>query len=591
VPRLELDRPFTYLLSAGLAPGTGHLVSVPFHGRTVKGWVLGPAEEVPPRVLPVRRVLSAEPLFGDRELALYRWISERYVAPLSAVIDRAHPPRVASEEGRAPRPAAPPPPERAPALLGAYRGGAHLVRACREGDGAFVFRPLPDDEAAACVEAVAACVEGGRGAVVVVPEAEPLPATARAVAEAFGPAALLFIGGERRERYRAWLDVQGGRYRVVIGTRPSVFASVPRLGLVWVNREAHPGHREERAPYYRTREVALKRAELEGGVCVLSAHGPSAEAVSLVEDGRARLVRAPRQRERDVAPLVEVARPGEEDRSPRLGAALKNADGAFLMVSRRGYGIARVCRSCGEPARCSACAGPVVVRRGRPACAVCGAEARCPSCGSADFGVERGGTERVEEWASGVTGLPVARVDESSEAVAPGPGRVLVGTAAAVKDFGALRVGLVAILDPDRARRRAGLSAPEQVLATWFEAATWTGPRGRGGRVVVQTREPGDPAIQALVRWDPWHFHRAERRRREEAGFPPGFPVFRVLGSGDLPMALESLGPAHLLTSALGTEAVCLATVRPTDLSRFRQAVVALAERGTVRRVEAEPQL
>jgi primosomal protein N' (replication factor Y) len=587
---LELDRSFTYLASEDAA--TGQLVSVPFHRRTVKGWVLGETDDVPPRVLPVRRVLSRVPLFDEGLLALYRWMAERYVAPLATVIGRAHPPRVAGEE-KGWSPGEPPPVSgpRVESVLSGYEDGERLLSACRDGSGAFLLRPLPDDEAAACVEAVAACLEGGRDAAVLVPEADPLPYTARAVVEAFGPAALLFVGGEPRDRYRAWLDVLAGRHRVVVGTRPAVFAPVRRLGLLWANREAHPGHREERAPYHHVREVALARARLDGAVCVLAAHAPSAEAVAAAHAGRAVVVRAPRRRERDAAPLVEVVRPAEEDRSFRLAEVLKRATGAFLLVSRRGYGVARVCRSCGEPARCTACEGPVVVRGGQPRCALCGAQAACPACGGRSFGVERGGTERLQEWAGRATDLPVTRVDEGEEAVPPALGRVVVGTAAAVKDFGPRHVDLVGVLDPDRARRRAGVFAAEQALATWMEAALWAGPRSGGGRVVVQTREPGDPAIQALVRWDPWFFHRAERRRREEAGFPPAHPVFRVLGGEGLAEGLKVLDPVTLLSTPLGDETVCLVALRAEQVGGFRRRVLQLLEEGVARRVEAEPQL
>jgi primosomal protein N' (replication factor Y) len=288
---------------------------------------------------------------------------------------------------------------------------------------------------------------------------------------------------------------------------------------------------------------------------------------------------------------VETARPGPEDRSPRLTRLVKDADGAFLMLSRHGYGVVRVCRDCGQPVRCAACGGPVTVREGRSACAVCGGEAVCATCGSTRFGTDRGGAERVAEWASGVTRLPITRVESADAAVPPGSGKVIVGTAAAVKDFGPRRVALVAVLDPDRARRRAGLGAPEQALATWMEAASWAGPRDRGGRVLLHTADPADPAIQALIRWDPWHFHRAERARREEAGFPPGFPVFRVAGSPDLPGGLAALRPVALLSSSVDGQAVCLVTLRPDAVHRFRERVVAWVGEGTVSRVEAEPQL
>jgi primosomal protein N' (replication factor Y) len=591
IPRLELDKPFTYLLPEGVAPQTGLVVSVPFHGRTVKGWVLGPAEEVPGRVLPVRRVLSSVPVIDQRLLALARWMGERYVAPLSVVIGSMYPPRVASEEGRQAAAAVDASIGQAKSVLGAYSSGSQLLDACRSEGGSFVVRPLPEQEGTACLEAVAACVDAGRHAVVLVPEAEPLPATAQAVADVFGDDALVFAGGDKRARYRMWLDMLAGRYRVVIGTRPAVFAPLAKLGLVWVHREAHPGHREERAPYYHVRDVALARARLEQAACVLAGLAPSSEAVALTDAGEATTVRPPRDVERAAAPLVETVRPEREDRSRRLGSLLGAASGAFLLISTYGYGVARVCRSCGEPAKCPACSGPVIVRGSEPACSVCGRLVACSNCGSKSFGVDRGGSERIEEWAGHVTRLPISRVESGEDAIPPSEGRVVVGTAAAVKDLGPARVQLVGVLDPDRARRRAGLTSPGQALATWMEAAAWAGPRERGGRVLVQTRDPADPAIQALVRWDPWHLHRSEAKRREEAGFPVGYPVYRVTGSHKLESALAQLQPVHLLATALGSQTVSLVTLRPEAVPRFRERVLAWAQDGTVERVEAEPQL
>jgi primosomal protein N' (replication factor Y) (superfamily II helicase) len=559
----------------------------------VRGWVLGPAAEPPGRVLPVRRVLSKVPIVDQRLLRLAGWMSERYVVPLSLAIGAMPPPRVASEE-TGPRRTPPQEPHDLTwrRVLERYGDGPVLMRTCTAGSGAFAIRPLPADEADACVEAVMACLSGGRRAVVVVPEAEPLPATAQVVADALRGDALLYVGGEPRERYRAWLDMLAGRYRVVIGTRAAAFAPVPDLGLVWVHREAHPGHREERAPRHHVRDVALARARLEGAVCVLAALAPSTETSAAVEAGAIAVVRAARSEERAASPLVETAVPDREDRSPRLGRLLREADGAVLLVSRHGYGVARACRRCGEPARCARCSGPVVLREGRAECAVCHAEAVCPTCGSERFAIERGGTERLEEWARRVTRLPVTRVEAAGEAVPPEPGRVLVGTAAAVKDFGSTQpIQLVAILDSDRARRREGLSAPDQALATWMEAAAWAGPRGEGRRVLVHTKEPADPAIQALIRWDPEVLHRSERTRREAAGFPPGHPVYRVVGTPPLADALASIRPVHLLTSSIGAETVSLVTVHPEAVPRFRDRIVAWVGEGIVTRVEAEPQL
>ncbi len=600
-PRLELDRPFTYLLDGEPEAGTGSLVSVPFHGRTLKGWILGPTSTAPQgRLLPVRTVRSRIRFFDPRLLELFRWLGERYLAPLATVIERSYPPRIASEErsaglegghqglaGRATAPTGPPVLPSGPAqdVLARYGGEAVLVR-----PGVSWLRPVPGDEATACVGAVRACLATGRRAIVLVPEAEPLPATARSVLDAFEGRAALFAGGEARIRYRNWLEIQAGRFDVVVGTRPAVFAPVQDVGLLWVSREVHPGHREERAPYYHVRDVAAARSRIEGAACVLASLSPSVETAVGIAAGEVREVRPPRTVERRAAPLVETTAPEAEDRSARLTALLKRARSAALIVSRRGYGIARVCRSCGQPATCHLCRGPIVVDRDGAHCAMCGARGACATCGGETFGLERGGTERIAEWAARIASVRI-EVEAPGSIPAPGPDRIVVGTAAAVKDTEAPSLDLVAILDPDRALARPGLHAGERALATWMEAAAWAGPRGGSGRVLVHTRQPGHPAVQALVRWDPLPFLAAEGRHRAESGFPPEEPMFRVVGTPDLEPALRAAGVARIISTATPEGTVCLVAVSRDALPGLRTEILRLAERGVVLRVEAEPSL
>jgi primosomal protein N' (replication factor Y) (superfamily II helicase) len=594
VPKLSLDRPFTYLLPDDADGGTGSLVSVPFHGRTVKGWILGPAsEDHEGRLLPVRKIRSAVRFFHPSMLALLRWMSERYIAPLATVIERSHPPRVASEEPGGDW-ALPPPPspatvvtERASDLLSPYGGAGALL----EGGTTTWLRPLPRDEVDVCVAAVEACIAADRRAIVLVPEADPVPATAAAVLDAFGEAAVRFLGGDDRERYRHWLEILAGRFQVVVGTRPAVFAPLTELGLTWVSREVHPGHREDRSPYYHVRDVAMARARLHGAACVLAALAPSVETAVAVGGGSIRVARPSRSLERSSAPLVETTAPEAEDRSVRLGALLKRARSAALIVSRRGYGVARVCRSCSEPAACAACRGPIAIEGGRPICRVCGRQGECAVCGNGTFGVERGGTERVAEWARRISSLTVESDSKGDRHAVPGAGRAVVGTAATVKDVGPMALDLVAILDPDRALSRPGTHAGEQALATWMEAAAWAASRGSGGRVLVQTRRAAHPAIQALVRWEPVPFLRAAAMDGAEAGFPPGHHVFRVTGSSELEDRLRAAGAATILTTAGDNASLWLVSVPSEAMEVFRTEILRLAGEGGVMRVEAEPQL
>ena len=189
----------------------------------------------------------------------------------------------------------------------------------------------------------------------------------------------------------------------------------------------------------------------------------------------------------------------------------------------------------------------------------------------------------MEEWLARLVDVPVTRTDDLEQVSA-----IAVGGPEAVKDVGPLDLDLVGILVADLAARRPGLAAAERALAVWMEAAGWARPNGR---VVVQTNRPGDPDIQALVQGNPMRHYRAELQRRAAAGFPVGYPVFRVTGRPGLRAALDGTAPHHVLATTLGEQTVCLVTVRPEGLGVFGRVVRELVDSGIVSRVEAEPHL
>ncbi len=569
-------------MSRELGAGTGSLVRVPFHGRRTTGWILGPADDIPRRLLDVADVVSGTRRFDEHLLGLARWVSERSVAPLASVLGRLAPPRVVAEEApeRLPRDHAPPT-LAAGTSLGSYQGAADLLGSAQAGGGgAFVLRPAPEDEAATALELIAAALSAGRAAILLVPEADPIPATARAVAEALGERVAMFLGGTKRARYRMWLDIAAGRYDVVIGTRPAVFAPLDRLGAIVVSRESHPAHREDRTPYYHVRDVALERARRAGAVCVLSAICPSSEAAALgipeVAPSRRRWV------------PVEVVKPGPEGRAPRLIKALRVVERAFLYSPLPGYGVAAVCRSCGSPAACAECGGVLRLEERSIGCVVCEATGRCRSCGGSTFGVRRGGRERVEEWAAAVARARIHRLTRDEPPRLPLPGEIIIGGPDDVRDLGAGGLDLVAILDADLADRRPGLAARERAVTTWMEAIAWARP---GGRAIVQSSRANDPAVQSLVQGTPRRFHADESRRRSEAGFPVGSAVFRVAGSAGIEDELGRLEPHTLLVSSSQDQTVCLLALDPGRVSEFGRVARELAGRDLVSRVEAEPHL
>jgi primosomal protein N' (replication factor Y) (superfamily II helicase) len=291
VPLFHLDRPFTYRVPEALRDTVrlGSRVKVPFGGRRrVDGWVVGFADELPPGARDLIRLVSPVPVFGPRDLALLRWVADRWAGTLADVLRLAVPPRVAAVEaavdGRAvggPDGERPGPAPDDPLAALVARGWA----------GAVLWRPLPgEDRGARAVAMVEAALAAGKGALVITPEVAAGSDVGDAVRKSFPEAADLSSDLPDRRRYRAWVELRTGRKRLAVGGRSAVLAPVPRLGCILVDDEANRAHKEQRTPRYHAREVALRRAAIEGATCVLTATVPSAEAVAAVRAGQARLL-------------------------------------------------------------------------------------------------------------------------------------------------------------------------------------------------------------------------------------------------------------------------------------------------------------
>jgi primosomal protein N' (replication factor Y) len=554
VEPFHLDRPFDYLVG-DLDPAVGARVEVVFAGRRVKGVVLErvATSDVPPeRLRPLRRQLGDHVWMTAEELDVARWAADRWGGTLADVLRHALPARTVDVERRAaaagwyprsPRPAAPPP----PATGGWDRyaeAGTLLLDACRDGAGGHVWRPLADEDVAARVtELVRVALAGDRDVVVVVPD--PVSPLADAVVAAVGDLAVDVRGDTSpRVTYKRWLAARCGQARVVVGGRGVAFWPVDRLGLMVVLDEANPAHKELRSPRHHTREVALERARRAGGVALLVGAVASAATWGLLRDGRITPVAAPRATERDAAPRVHVDdHPRGRLGSPALQAlkaALAEGAHGLVLATRRGQGTALACRSCGAALRCPTCASTVAPDGDGLRCRGCGWHVArrpdCPVCGRGAWVPLAAGAQRLgEELRRSLPGATVA-VLEGHAASVPAPPAVLVTTRGSVLDAPPGPVGAVVLPDLDASTRRPQLDAGEDALrlattlASWVAATTGhrRGDDERGARVVVQTREPEHPVVQALVRWDPSGYWRAETDVRAELGFPPARQALKV---------------------------------------------------------------
>ncbi len=404
------------------------------------------------------------------------------------------------------------------------------------------------------------CLASGRPVLFLVPEIGLTPHLTHALRGRFGEEVVVLHSGiSDRQRHDAWQRARRGTARIVVGARSALFAPLAAPGLIVVDEEHDGGYKQEEAPRYHARDLALVRAREAGAVALLGSATPSMEAWALAHNGKAERLDLPTRvggaRLADVE-LVDMRREFKEtgDESPlsrRLVRALEETvlagDQAMVLLNRRGYTRALHCRACGEPVGCQSCSIALTWHKVGEAlrCHYCGhaqpRPERCPSCESPYLADVCYGTQRAEEALSAA--LPEAKVARLDRDVVRSPQRlaetlgrfargelhVLVGTQMIAKGHHFPRVTLVGVLSADSALGMPDFRAAERTFQLLTQVA---GRAGRGhapGRVIVQAFRPEHPALQSALKQDFGGFVENEWAKRRLQHYPPEAALANLL--------------------------------------------------------------
>lgn len=553
-------RPFTYEVPDEV--GKGAVVAVRFGGAQARGVVVG-LEDAPPagvKAAAVGRVLDELPP-ALVDLAL--WVAEYYGSTPARALELVAPVQRTRRGERRPTPtglAGEGPPAR---LTPEQEAAVERVVAAVDAGGAryLLYGATGSGKTEVYLQACAAVLERGLGAIVLVPEIALTPQAVGRFQARFGDRiALLHSGMTDAERRDERERIASGEARIVVGARSAVFAPVRGLGLIVVDEEHDPSYKQESDPRYDARTVAAKRASLEGAVAVFGSATPRPESWAALErlDLGGRLVgKLPPVR------VVDLRRErGYPLSSPLLAELQKIAERggkAILLLNRRGLVPAIHCRSCGVTRRCPNCDVALVLHGEGLRCHHCGHEEPkpelCPECGSAELARLGAGTQRLErELAAQFPTLEVIRLDADTKDPTAALGRfaatdraVLVGTQMVAKGHHFENVALAAVVDADTGMAMPDFRADERTFQLLTQLAGRSG-RDAPGRVLIQTFQPDALPVELAARHDVERFLAGELARRELLGYPPFRHLVRIVVSGpdpDGPMrALEELKAA-----------------------------------------------
>lgn len=555
VPLAHLDRVFDYAVPAGMADGAlpGARVKARFAGKDVDGFIVAraSASDHGGALIPLRRLVSPEPVLSPEVEALCRQVAERGAGVSADVRRLAVPPRHATAEKEESGTLLPPPAvDDSGAAWASYPAAAAFLGHLRDGTAPrAVWGAAPgEDWPSLLAHLAAATLASGRGTILCLPDHRDVARVGAALTALLGEGhhATLVADVGPAARYRAFLSVSRGARKIVIGTRSAAFAPVHDLGLVVIWDDGDDLHAEPRAPYPHTRDVLLLRSENEQAAALVGGFARSVEANQLLAAGWAREISLPRAALRDRM-LAAVTGSSETAlrRDPHAGGARMPREvhdavrwglergPVLVQTPRAGYALRLACERCRTPATCGHCSGPLQLTgpTSPPRCRWCATEApgwTCGECGATGLRAPVVGDARTaDELGRSFPNVPVLassgdRVRERVEAVP----RIVVATPGAepVADDG---YAVVVLLDTWWALGRDSLRASEEALRRWCNAVGLVGPGGRA----LAVGDPGEPALQALVRWDPAGFAEREATERSEARLPPAARLATLTGS------------------------------------------------------------
>jgi primosomal protein N' (replication factor Y) len=441
------------------------------------------------------------------------------------------------------------------------------------------------------LRAAACALQRGRGAIVLVPEIALTPQIVGRFVGRFGETvAVLHSRLTAAQRREEWRRLRTGEARVCVGPRSAVFAPIEELGLIVVDEEHDASYKHEGDPRYDAREVAAKRAALQGALLLLGSATPRPESHHALER-----VRLPSRVDGRPLPPVELLDMREQSHGlhPETAQALadvrREGGKAIVLLNRRGWSNFLSCRSCGKVWSCPHCDVALVLHRreAQVRCHHCDHSERVPErcgCGSTAIARHGTGTERLQHDLQAALGdgerFPIFRLDADTIPAGTGgdgvgallrrfgaaPAGVLIGTQMVAKGHDFPDVSLGVVLDADATLRFPDFRAEERTFALIAQLAGRVG-RGGEGRVLVQALAPEARAISYAARHDSEGFVTGELQRRAALRYPPFAHLIRIVCSS--PEAARAQAAASAVRTHLDGLERC-SVLGPATLFRLR---------------------
>ena len=402
-------------------------------------------------------------------------------------------------------------------------------------------------------------IQKNKTAIVLVPEISLTPQMVERFIARFGQEKIAVLHSKLSigERYDQWNKIKNGECKIVIGARSAIFAPIQNLGLIIIDEEHDSSYKSETNPRYNAKELAGYMAKKNNIPLVLGSATPDISTYYKAENNKIEMLKLTKRANESNLPKVDVIDLREElangNRSilsrklyEEIEKNLKDKKQTILFLNRRGYSTFVMCRDCGYTVKCKNCNITMTyhIKTNKLKCHYCGHEEKnlteCPECHSKNIKYFGTGTQRLEEDINKI--FPeattirmdidtVTRKNSHEEILNKFKNdniNILIGTQMVVKGHHFPNVTLVGVIAADSSLYIEDYRANERTFQILTQVAGRAGREKLPGRVIIQTYNPDNFAIECSKKQNYDEFYETEIELRKQLKYPPFCDIISI---------------------------------------------------------------
>ena len=408
-------------------------------------------------------------------------------------------------------------------------------------------------------------IKNGYGSLFLVPEISLTTQMTERLEKQFSDSvAILHSKLTDAEKRKEWTYIRTGEKKIVIGARSAIFAPVQNLKYIIIDEEHENTYKQDNNPRYHTKNVAIKRALIEGDVKVIFGSAtPSFESYYQAEKNDIELVELKERFNSAKMPTYEIVDLNNtpenfsEELLKEMSGTLGRKEQVILILNRKAFANLLKCKDCGHIPVCPNCSISLSYYKyeNKLKCNYCGYEkyfnGKCDACGSEKVMQIGTGTEKIEEEIKSY--FPESRtVRVDSETVKTKKDYediyndfknhkydIMLGTQIIAKGFHFPDVTLVGIINSDIILNFPDFRAGEKTFQLLTQSSGRAGRGSKDGKVVIQTFNEENEVIQNTVMGNYEGYYRKEMELRKILNYPPFGRLIIIVVSSEEEEELE----------------------------------------------------